>query len=106
MILLPIVLYLIYPPQVKKTPEIPGITKAQLRKIGPMSLAEKILVFDFILLIVLWTVGDMLFSIPATLSAFIGLAILLFSNIILCLGKISSKKKRHGILCSGLLYWS
>lgn len=81
LILLPIVLYLIYPPQVKKTPEIPGIAKAQLRKIGPMSLAEKILAFDFILLIVLWTVGDMLFSIPATLSAFIGLAILLFSNI-------------------------
>lgn len=37
---------------------------------GPMSLAEKILAFDFVLLILLWTLGDIVFSIPATLSAF------------------------------------
>ena len=48
---------------------------------GPMSLAEKILAFDFVLLILLWTVGDIFFSIPATLSAFIGLMVLLISNI-------------------------
>jgi len=46
-----------------------------------MSLAEKILALDFVLLILLWTLGDIVFSIPATLSAFIGLAILLVSNI-------------------------
>lgn len=48
---------------------------------GPMSLAEKILALDFVLLILLWTVGDIFFAIPATLSAFVGLAILLVSNI-------------------------
>lgn len=81
LILIPLTLYFIYPPQLKKTPEIPGIAREELKKMGPMSLAEKILAFDFMLLILLWTVGDIFFSIPATLSAFIGLAILLLSNI-------------------------
>lgn len=81
LILLPLVIYAIYPPQLKKTPEIPAIAREELRKMGPMSLAEKILAFDFVLLILLWTVGDIFFSIPATLSAFIGLMVLLISNI-------------------------
>ena len=81
LILLPLVIYAIYPPQLKKTPEIPSIAREELRKMGPMSLAEKILAFDFVLLILLWTVGDIFFSIPATLSAFIGLMVLLISNI-------------------------
>ena len=36
---------------------------------------------DFILLLFLWTVGDLVFHIPATISAFIGLVILLLTNI-------------------------
>lgn len=48
---------------------------------GKMSTAEWILALDFILLLLLWTVGDLYFGIPATVSAFIGLVILLLSNI-------------------------
>lgn len=81
LILLPLVLWFFYPPELKKTPEIPGIARQELSKMGPMSLAEKILALDFVLLILLWTVGDIFFAIPATLSAFVGLAILLVSNI-------------------------
>ncbi|AHZ96915.1 permease [Citrobacter amalonaticus Y19] len=81
LVLLPLALYFIYPPELKKTPEIPDIAREELKRMGPMSLAEKILAFDFMLLILLWTVGDIFFSISATLSAFIGLAILLLSNI-------------------------
>lgn len=45
------------PPQLKKTPEIPAIAREELRKMGPMSLAEKILALDFVLLILLWIKG-------------------------------------------------
>ncbi len=41
LILPPLVIYAIYPPQLKKTPEIPSIAREELRKMGPMSLAEK-----------------------------------------------------------------
>jgi DASS family divalent anion:Na+ symporter len=68
-----------------------------------MSLAEKILAFDFVLLILLWTVGDIFFSIPATLSAFIGLMVLLISNIMSWKNII--EEKRPGTPCSGLPYW-
>lgn len=81
LVVLPLVLYWVYPPELKKTPEIPTIATEELKKLGPMSLAEKILACDFILLILLWTVGDIFFAIPATLSAFIGLGILLITNI-------------------------
>lgn len=81
LIILPLALYFIYPPELKKTPEIPTLAREELRKLGPMSLAEKILAFDFVLLIFLWTVGDMQFNIHATTSAFIGLGILLLTNI-------------------------
>lgn len=79
--ILPVALYFMYPPELKKTPEIPEIAATELRKMGRMSLAEIILAADFVLLIGLWTVGDIFFHIPATLSAFIGLCVLLLSNI-------------------------
>ncbi|MFD1801456.1 DASS family sodium-coupled anion symporter [Mixta tenebrionis] len=81
LIIIPLCLYFLYPPELKKTPEIPGIAREELRKMGPMSPAEKILAGDFILLIGLWTAGDIFFHIPATLSALIGLTILLLSDI-------------------------
>lgn len=81
LIVIPWVVYKIYPPELKKTPEIAEIARKQLHDMGPMSLAEKILAGDFILLLLLWTVGDMVFGIPATVSAFIGLMILLVSSI-------------------------
>ena len=35
---------------------------------------------DFILLLFLWTVGDLVFHIPATISAFIGLVIFIINQ--------------------------
>ncbi|WP_133543396.1 DASS family sodium-coupled anion symporter [Mesocricetibacter intestinalis] len=81
LILLPYFVYLIYPPELKKTPKMAQMAKEELERMGKMSKAEWILAIDFILLLLLWTVGDLLFGIPATVSAFIGLVILLLSNI-------------------------
>ena len=57
------------------------MAREELKSMGPMSKAEWILALDFILLLFLWTVGDLVFHIPATISAFIGLVILLLTNI-------------------------
>ncbi|PJG84635.1 DASS family sodium-coupled anion symporter [Conservatibacter flavescens] len=81
LIVLPYLVYLIYPPELKKTPKMAEMASEQLKQMGKMSTAEWILALDFILLLFLWTVGDLLFGIPATVSAFIGLVILLFTNI-------------------------
>ncbi|EIJ71575.1 DASS family sodium-coupled anion symporter [Pasteurella bettyae] len=81
LIVLPYFVYLIYPPELKDTPKMAQMAKDELTAMGPMSKAEWILALDFILLLFLWTVGDLVFHIPATVSAFVGLVILLLTNI-------------------------
>lgn len=81
LIVLPYLVYLIYPPELKQTPKMAEMAKEQLNKMGKMTTAEWILALDFILLLLLWTVGDLVFGISATVSAFIGLLILLLTNI-------------------------
>lgn len=81
LIVLPYLVYLIYPPELKKTPKMAEMAKEELQKMGKMTTTEWILALDFILLLLLWTVGDLFFGISATVSAFIGLVILLLSNI-------------------------
>ena len=81
LILLPYFVYLIYPPELKDTPKMAEMAREELHNMGPMSKAEWILALDFILLLFLWTLGDLVFHIPATVSAFIGLVILLLTNI-------------------------
>ncbi|OBW95960.1 DASS family sodium-coupled anion symporter [Gallibacterium salpingitidis] len=81
LIVLPYLVYLVYPPELKHTPKMAEMAREELQRMGPMSKAEWILALDFILLLLLWTVGDLAFGINATTSAFIGLVILLASNI-------------------------
>ena len=57
------------------------MAREELKSMGPMSKAEWILALDFILLFIPLDVGDLVFHIPATISAFIGLVILLLTNI-------------------------
>ncbi|CEH10228.1 anion permease [Propionibacterium freudenreichii] len=81
LIALPYFLYKIYPPEIKDSPEIAAFARGELKDMGPMSRAEKVLTADFVLLLLLWIVGDMAFGINATVSAFIGLAILMVTSI-------------------------
>ncbi|WP_080796607.1 DASS family sodium-coupled anion symporter [Corynebacterium pacaense] len=81
LIVLPFFVYKIYPPEIKDSPEIAAFAKKELSDMGPMSWAEKILTADFVLLLLLWVVGDMVFGINATISAFIGLVILMVASI-------------------------
>ncbi|HCG46720.1 MULTISPECIES: DASS family sodium-coupled anion symporter [Corynebacterium] len=81
LIAIPFFLYKVYPPEIKDSPEIAQFAKKELKEMGPMSRAEAILAADFVLLLFLWVVGDMVFGINATVSAFIGLVILMLASI-------------------------
>ncbi|MGO1590901.1 MAG: anion permease [Ancrocorticia sp.] len=81
LVVLPYILYKIYPPELKQTPKMAQMAKDELARMGGMSKAEKVLGSTFILLLFLWTVGDQVLGINATVSAFIGLAILMFTSI-------------------------
>lgn len=77
----PWVMSKIYPPTVTRTPEAPQQARDQLRKAGPMSRGEKIMAATFVVLLLLWCLGDTL-NIDATTAAFTGIAILLVTGVL------------------------
>ncbi len=78
----PFVVYVIYPPELKNTPEVVDMAKRELSHIGPMTGAEKVMAGTFVLLLLLWTVGDMVLNINATTTGFIGLVVLLLTGVL------------------------
>lgn len=87
LILMPIVIYLLYKPEITSTPNAPHFAKERLAQLGPISLPEKITLAVFALLLIMWAgvpallFGDG-FSINATTAAFIGLSILLCTGVL------------------------
>jgi DASS family divalent anion:Na+ symporter len=54
LLVVPRLLYRIYPPGIKRTPGAAEFARTELRRLGPMSRHEKILLVIFILVAVLW----------------------------------------------------
>ncbi len=87
LILMPLVIYFICPPEIKKTPDAPDFAKSKLKELGPLNLAEKITLSTFGLLLFMWAgVPAMIFgpefAINPTTAAFIGLSILLVTGVL------------------------
>lgn len=82
LIVVPWVVYKIYPPELKETPEAKTMAHEQLRELGPLSYGEKVLAGTFVLLLVMWTLGDLVFGISATTTAFVGVIVLVLANVL------------------------
>ena len=88
LLLIPLILYYIYPPEIKKTPNAPAMAKQKLLEMGVVKLEEWIMIGVFFLLLFIWAGGPQLISdspllkIDATAGAFVGLAVLLFSGVL------------------------
>ncbi len=80
-IVTPLVLYKIYPPELKKTGDAPKIAAQKLKEMGRLSIPEILMLITFFILLFLWITGD-LFSIDATTTAFLGLSILLLTSVL------------------------
>lgn len=85
--LMPIILYFMYPPEIKQTPNAADFAKKRLKEMGPISGHEKIMLGVFGLLLILWAgipamlLGD-LWTLDATTTAFIGLSLLLLTGVL------------------------
>lgn len=79
--ILPFILFFFFPGSLRKTEEIQAFAKQQVKNSGPLKSQEWIMVCTFILLLMLW-VGSSIINIDATVSAFIGLTVLLVTNIL------------------------
>jgi DASS family divalent anion:Na+ symporter len=79
--IVPFVLYRLYPPGLKSTPDAPAMAAEKLKEMGPITKNEWLMLLAFFVLLFLWIFGDKL-SIDATTTAFIGLGFLLFTSVL------------------------
>jgi len=79
--IVPLVLYKLYPPELKKTSDAPKIAAQKLKDMGPIQRNEYLMLLAFVILLTLWIFGASL-SIDATTTAFIGLVILLLCSVL------------------------
>ncbi|MGE5347496.1 MAG: DASS family sodium-coupled anion symporter [Acidithiobacillales bacterium] len=80
-VLLPFLLYKVFPPEVKATPEAPAAARKALAEMGPLSMQEKIVAATFIVMVVLWGLAGTL-KLDLTAVAFLGLGVLLASGVL------------------------
>jgi DASS family divalent anion:Na+ symporter len=77
---IPYVLYKIFPPGLKETPEAPKAARARLRDMGPMTRAEWITGVTFVLMVIGWALSSRI-DIDAAAIAFLGLGVLMLTGV-------------------------
>jgi L-tartrate/succinate antiporter len=77
---LPVLVYWIYPPEIKRSPEVPKWAAGELNKMGSMSVHEIILTILVLIAIALWVAGGD--YVDAATAAFIVVSFMLMAGII------------------------
>ena len=81
LIITPYLLYKIYPPEIKETPQAAEMAHTELQKMGPMKRSEKILLVVFFLILTLWVTSEWN-KLDATVVALIGVGIMILTGVI------------------------
>jgi len=80
---IPLIIYKLYPPEIKKSPEAVKIATERLKELGPVTTKEKLMLFVFAFLIVFWIFGPNIHPwLTATATAFMGLSIMLILDVL------------------------
>jgi DASS family divalent anion:Na+ symporter len=80
-IIIPLLLYIIYPPTAKELPQAVDMAKSKLAEMGSLSRQEMYMIMAFMVMLTLWMVGDDI-GISATLTALIGICLLLITKVL------------------------
>ena len=94
LIVLPLVIYWIWPPKLKRTENATALAREKLEEMGPVSAHEWIMLGVFVLLLVLWIFGGEL-GLDATAAAFVGLGVLLLSGVLSWEDILKERGARH-----------
>ena len=81
LLVVPFVLYKLYPPEITRTPGAPEMARSRLAEMGPMQRSEKILSGTFVLLLMMWIFGGQL-GVSSTVTALFGWAVLLLTGVL------------------------
>ncbi len=96
-LIMPLVVYYCYPPEIKYTPKAKKLARDKLRQMGKISSQEWSMALTFLLLLSLWIFGDYLGGIKSATTALLGVAILVVTQV-LSWDEIISEKKAWNIL--------
>ncbi|MGH9338656.1 MAG: anion permease [Acidobacteriota bacterium] len=81
LIVIPLLIYRLYPPEVKSTPGAVAIARDKLKDMGSVRKEERIMAATFVLLLTLWIFGSDL-GMDSTTAALVGLAGLLVTGVL------------------------
>ncbi len=81
LLVIPYVIYKLFNPEIKESPEAPELARRELAKMGAMGLGEKGMLAVFLLTLVAWATGQWT-GINATAVALGGVAVLLVINVL------------------------
>ncbi len=81
LLVIPLLIYRLYPPEIKETPGAAKMAKDELAKMGKLKTSEWIMLGAFVGLLVLWIFGKSL-SVNSTTAAMAGLGFLLFTGVL------------------------
>ena len=82
LIIVPLVLYRIFPPEIKHTPKAAEFASQELKRMGRMTRPEAMMLLVFVLVALLWMTTDRLHSIPYAVVAMVGISVLLLSGVL------------------------
>ncbi|HLA95775.1 MAG TPA: DASS family sodium-coupled anion symporter [Pyrinomonadaceae bacterium] len=78
---IPLMIYWLFPPEVKQTPNAVAFAHEELKKLGPLTRDEIILLIVFVVVVTLWITAK-LHGIDPTVIALLGISILLVSGVL------------------------
>jgi DASS family divalent anion:Na+ symporter len=79
--IIPLIIYWLYPPEIKHTPHAIGMARQKLEEMGPMSYSEKVMTGTLALLLTLWSCGPF-FGVSSIEAALVGVSILLITGVL------------------------
>ncbi len=91
LLLIPRMLYRLFPPEIKQTPDAALLAETELGKMGPMSRHEWLMLFVFGLVASLWITGS-LHGINYAIVALLGICLLLLTGVLDWQDAISEKE--------------
>jgi divalent anion:Na+ symporter, DASS family len=80
LVVVPYLIYRLYPPEITETPAAAAIAKDGLERIGPMKASEWIMLGVFILMLILWSFSAL--GVDTTAAALVGVVLLLITGVL------------------------
>jgi divalent anion:Na+ symporter, DASS family len=102
LVIIPFLIYVIYPPEVKKLQGATDLAQRKLHEMGSMSRAEWMMTLIFLLMLVLWVFGEQV-GINSTTTALVGLCLLLLSKILTWEDILNEKEAWHTLIWFAIL---